>query len=729
MSKRSIYLLFVVGLTLIGVSLLMLSGVIVSAQEDAPDPAAAALGEPPVFLTSIYEAWVSSAHARFEDEVFHHWDEEADQVIPESCARCHSTPGYRDYVGADGSEIGVVNAPAPLGTVINCDACHNSGTIALTSVTFPSGVEINNLEDSSRCMVCHQGRESGLSVINAIETAGLTDSPNTVSEDLRFINIHYYAAAASLYGGEVMGGYQFEGKSYHMRNQHVEGYNTCAGCHNPHTLELKVDECANCHDGVETVEDLQNIRSVGSNVDYDGDGNMEEGIAGEIETLQEMLYTAMQVYAENVVGTPIIYDAGSYPYFFADMDGDGAVSEGDGRYSTFTPVLLQAAYNYQVTQKDPGKFAHNPDYHIELLYDSIESINAQLEEGAGVDLSTASRESSGHFNGSAEAFRHWDEDGMVEAPCTRCHSADGLPFFIEHGVLIEQEVSNSLACITCHENPAEGIVYSVASVTFPSGLEASFGEDSPSNICIECHQGRESNTSITALIDAAGAGDDEVSPALRFRNPHYFVTGATLFGTQAQGPFQYPDQEYNGRNEHTRRFDECSDCHDQHTGTIRFEECSDCHEAVEVPEDVLNIRAHPDDKDRVDYDGDGDMDEPIRAEIETLDNDLYARIQAYAADVIGTPIAKGTGYPYWFIDTNGNGEVDADEGVRDNAYPSWTPRLLRAVYNYQFIYADPGAFAHNPDYVLQVLYDSVKDIGGEEAVATYTRPEVRPIEE
>ena len=35
------------------------------------------------------------------------------------------------------------------------------------------------------------------------------------------------------------------------------------------------------------------------------------------------------------------------------------------------PRLLQAAYNFQVTLKDPGGYAHNGKYHIELLYDSI----------------------------------------------------------------------------------------------------------------------------------------------------------------------------------------------------------------------------------------------------------------------------------------------------------------------------------------------------------------------
>ena len=40
----------------------------------------------------------------------------------------------------------------------------------------------------------------------------------------------------------------------------------------------------------------------GSLVDYDGDGDMEEGIYYEIEGLQEMLYEAMQAYGAEVAG-------------------------------------------------------------------------------------------------------------------------------------------------------------------------------------------------------------------------------------------------------------------------------------------------------------------------------------------------------------------------------------------------------------------------------------------
>jgi len=727
MYKRFLHSLFVTGLTITGISVLLFVGVISIAQEAEPPNPEDAIGEPPTFLTEYYEAWVNSPHARFEDDAFRHWDEDGE--VSESCATCHSTPGYLDYLGADGSEVGVVDAPAELGSVVNCNACHNSATDVLTTITFPSGAEIGDLDDSSRCMVCHQGRSSGATVSAAIEEAGLVDEPNTVNEEFGFINIHYYAAAASIYGTEVNGGYEFEGETYQRRYTHVEGYDTCAGCHDPHTLELDVAECSTCHEGVETVEDLRMIRSFGSSVDFDGDGDMEEGIAGEINTMQEMLYSAIQLYASEVVGTPIIY-AEAYPYFFIDTDGDGEAGEGEAafpnRYNAFTPTLLQTTYNYQVSKKDPGGYAHNADYHIQLLYDSISVINEQLADG-GVDLSTASRNSFGHFESSADAFRHWDEDGAVSARCSTCHSADGLPFMLEHGVQIEQPISNSLECTTCHNNLEEGTLYPVESVTFPSGAELTFGEESTSNMCLTCHQGRESNVGVTQAIARSGAGDDEVSEALRFQNPHYFATGASLFGTQAQAAFQYEDMEYNGRFEHTRRFDECSDCHMPHASTVRFEECMDCHEEVETIEDLPLIRAHPDDKDRVDYDGDGNMDEPIREEIQPFVDDLYASIFVYAADTIGAPIVQGPGYPYWFNDLNGNGELDADEASRDNSYASWTPTLLRAIYNYQFF--TPGVYSHNPDYAMQVLYDTLVDISGEEAVANYTRPEVREIED
>lgn len=678
-------------------------------------------GEEPTFLVEYYTDWVGSPHADVEAEAFRHWD--AEGMVPEDCATCHSTHGYLDFLGGDGSEAGVVNAPAATDSVVNCDACHNPAAANLTEVTFPSGLMVEDIGDSTRCMVCHQGRESGLSVVAAVENLGLSEDMDTVSADLRFINQHYYAAAATLYGSEAHGGFQYDGEAYQMKFNHAEGYDTCDDCHNPHTLEVRVSECTTCHVDVEDLEDLENIRMAGSLIDYDGDGDMAEGIKGELDTLQELLYAEIQAYSTEVSGVGLVRGEG-YPYFFNDTNGNGEADADeqvrDNSFASFTPRLLMAVYNYQVALKDPGSYAHNAKYHIELMYDSIMSLRegrGMMMDGGTMDgAMQLNRDDPGHFDTSGEPFRHWDAEGEVDAGCTKCHTAEGLPFFIEHGVTIAMEPSDSMSCSTCHANVATGefgVFYTVNEVKMPSGAVVTFGEDEPNNVCLNCHQGRESGVSINAAIVASGAADDEVSEALRFRNPHYFASGAQVFGADANGAYQFENMEYSGQNLHARRYDTCSGCHDTHALTVRVVECVECHENLDAENPDLTTIRIDDFYDPVDYDGDGDVAEGVAMEIQAYQDMLYAAIQAYAANTIGSPIAYGDGYPYWFIDTDGSGVVDGEEGVRDNAYASWTPTLLRAVYNYTFFLKSPGSYAHNPDYTLQVLYDSIEAVGGD----------------
>lgn len=663
------------------------------------------------------EEWTSSGHADATAEAFVHWDEETPAEVPDRCAKCHSSPGYLDFIGADDSEAGVVNAPAPIGSVVDCKACHNDVTLTMDSVVMPSGVEITGLGDESRCMQCHQGRASTVQVDESIAEANLTDV-DTISPDLGFTNIHYYAAAASKYGTVAKGGYQYEGNSYDANFAHVAEFDTCIECHDSHTLQVRVEACQDCHEGVTTVEDLRDVRMQGSLVDYDGDGNTEEGIYYEIEGLQEMLYQAIQTYAITEAQAPIFYDPATHPYFFLDTNKNGkadpAEINGDNAYNAWTARLAKAAFNYQVSVKDPGAFAHGGKYIIQLLYDSIADLNEALPRS--IDLSEAHRIDDGHFAGSEEAFRHWDADdpAVVPGTCAKCHSAEGLPTHLQDGTNISVAPSNGLQCSTCHSDLTTFALYEVSEVEFPSGavLSLSEGEEAASaNLCLNCHQGRESTVSVNELIE--GIQPDAQDENLRFLNVHYFAAGATLFGGEAQGAYQYDGQEYTGRFEHVDEASTCVQCHSAHGLQVQVELCTDCHEGVESEEDLQTIRESSDD-----FDGDGDTEEGLAEEIATMREALYAAMQEYATTEAGAGILYNPqSYPYYFIDTNGNGEVDPDE---TSGYNAWTPRLLKAAYNYQYSSKDPGAFAHNGLYIIQVLYDSLEDIGAD--VGDMVRP-------
>ena len=347
--------------------------VVVATEAPTEAPTAAPTEDPAAAIEPIFAA---SGHADAAAEAFIHWDTEAE--VPTSCAKCHSEAGFVDFI-ADGK----VDAAAPVpNTPFTCTMCHNDAADALTSVTFPSGAVVSNLGPEARCMTCHQGRQSKVSVEKKITDFAVTDvdvvvepipavdaagapvldadgKPTTVK--FTFPNVHYFAAGGTLYGSQVKMGYEYEGKTYDGKHAHVDGFNTCVGCHDQHSLEVKVEACAECHADVASVEDLKNVREPSSSSDYDGDGDKEEGVAFEIAGLQETLYASIKAYATEVVGTSIVYDAATNPYWFVDADGDGAIDQVDGKnvsYASFTARLLKATYNYQVSVKDPGAFAH-----------------------------------------------------------------------------------------------------------------------------------------------------------------------------------------------------------------------------------------------------------------------------------------------------------------------------------------------------------------------------------
>jgi hypothetical protein len=700
----------------------------------------------PTIVVPFVDQWKASPHNDVESEAFAHWNEEEPAVVEEACAACHSGVGYVDFLGGDRSAAGVVNRAPAVGTTVTCAACHSQAASNLSAVTFLSTVVdeegeeqpvvVSGLGPEARCMVCHQGRATKTQVDAAIARFEAEDALDDVVEPIAgtngqtqsfgFINIHYYAAAVTLYGNQVHGGYEYDGMAYDAKNNHVPEFDTCVECHDPHTTQVRVSECAECHAGKTTVESLRTIREVSSSSDYDGDGNIREGMAAELEGLQAILLETIQSYAAEVAEVGIVYNEAAHPYWFTDADGDGEVdknAEGANvRYTTFTPRLMKAAYNYQLSLKDPGAFAHGNKYIVQLLHDSIQDLAGQLDE-APEAVATIERDDAGHFKGNSEAFRHWDAEGMtVPGSCARCHSAAGLPQFVANGANIAVPASNGFQCTTCHTGEAfptaaNQQLIAVEAVPFPSGARLGFGEEGeadPSNLCLECHQGRESKASVDRAI--GDLDDDEASEALRFRNVHYFVAGATLFGDEAKGIYQYDGKEYLGRFMHVEQADTCAECHDAHVLEINPQDCAGCHRNAPLEEIRMGSTE--------DYDGDGDVDEGLFGEVETMKEVLYEAIQGYAEDTLESGIVYNTAaYPYWFLDADNDGEADTNENGGSVAFTSFSPRLLKAAYNLQYVNKDPGAFAHNGLYTIQVLYDTIEDLNAD-LVEDMVRPAV-----
>ena len=325
----------------------------------------------------------------------------------------------------------------------------------------------------------------------------------------------------------------------------------------------------------------------------------------------------------------------------------------------------------------------------------------------------------GHFARDNKAFHYWDKEKEIPAVCARCHSATGVPVYLKEGKNPPSpHVKNAFACSNCHADPLTYARHKVDKVTFPGGLVVDSG-DNNSNLCMTCHQGRESTASANKSI--AGFAPDTPDAKIPFVHVHYMPAGATLYGTEAKVAYEYAGKQYAGRNAHAAGMNTCTSCHEPHGGALQVDKCSQCHSGVKTRADAMSIRMS-----KGYFDGNG-REEGVAREVANLQKELYAAIQTYARSVGGASLAfSPDAFPYWYTDTNGNGKVDAEELRPNNPYKAYTPRLSQAVYNYTYTLRDPGAAYHNGRYTLQLLYDSLESLAQSQKAGVNMQGKQRP---
>lgn len=308
---------------------------------------------------------------------------------------------------------------------------------------------------------------------------------------------------------------------------------------------------------------------------------------------------------------------------------------------------------------------------------------------------------SGHADAQSESFTHWDEDGAIPPACVACHSGAGFRAF--HGLdgstpglpAAPMPTGGVVDCATCHDPNLGG----VTELRLPSGVMHPVSSPAEA-ACLTCHQGRTSGVQVGQATGGEG-GVDTPDPKLSFINPHYALAGAVWLGGYAGGGYHYPDRDYSGRFFHARPVATCVSCHEPHSLEVAEATCRTCHETGTF----ADIRIS-----RVSHDGSGNLGQGIHADIAANAQRLQGLLLDYAKGVAGTALVyDGARHPYFFADANGDGRADEAEG-RPVGYNAWTPRLLRAAYNWKFVTADTGAYAHNPHYALELLYDSMEDL-------------------
>jgi hypothetical protein len=337
-------------------------------------------------------------------------------------------------------------------------------------------------------------------------------------------------------------------------------------------------------------------------------------------------------------------------------------------------------------------------------------VSSQASEARSVQEVSIDWWGSAHADASAEAFTHWNEDDppVVPVNCAKCHSGDGfLDYLGQDGstaMVVDDpaEVNSVISCEVCHNEQADVLQTAV----FPSGAEITL--DNGDALCATCHSGTSGGESVKLAIQ--DLSEDDPMEGSTFINPHYAFAAATWLGAEAEGGYQYEGQTYVERYLHADGVQTCTECHDPHSLHTRQDYgddanlCAACHSNVTGYTDYRDVFV-----DGIDYDGSGEA-QGIYHEIEGMRDLLYRSLQAYAAEQLGQPIIWASQYPYFFVDPNGNGEVDEEEAVFANQYAGFSPRLMRAAFNYQFSIKDQAGYVHNGKYMLQLIYDSIADL-------------------
>jgi nitrate/TMAO reductase-like tetraheme cytochrome c subunit len=345
-------------------------------------------------------------------------------------------------------------------------------------------------------------------------------------------------------------------------------------------------------------------------------------------------------------------------------------------------------------------------------------------------------QNSGHGDVHGEGWIHYRWKGSDRATCARCHTTSSFVEYITKGPAAyvppvypaTDNTKQTLYCLGCHTDYS----YKVRSIgavtaTYSNGATVTFPNIGKSNLCMNCHVGRENGDSIknSAANFATSQG---------FVNSHYLTGGATVYGTSG---YEYATKDYTN----VAYFE-----HDK-IGTAAFPAtgsggpCVGCHmtparhtfKPVALNKATEQITSIVSTACAACHTGGYAL---TVAGLNTEREDLDAALAALNAVLAGKGLYFAPANPYFFtgaydptyVEANQTTHCQKNLAVRNWQYGGTTTYTwngtscvaavsggdagtakdtMGAAFNLNMLAHDFGAFAHNSIYVKRLIWDSI----------------------
>lgn len=309
----------------------------------------------------------------------------------EDCQVCHTHEGFVEFVATGKvDEKSYVKLPTQPG----CFTCHDPHVTADLSLRTTKPVSLVNGKQfdigyGNLCANCHKARQK----VDIVQEMPAEKLPGHWGN-------HHGPQADMIIG---TAGYEYPGKTYYSSVHSTLTKNSCTECHMTypdkrfsfvpdmaghsfslvgevhHQPKLNVAGClGNCHSKVGQVKAVnpdtpadkfwwhqtEAVYDIEAKADFDNDGKVEP-LQAEIEGLLN--------YFVNNKGTGYL-QRGELPMYKKDGDWNWT------RSKTVRPLKEVAAlYNYKYVLEDRSRGIHNAPYTIQILYDSIASLDPSFD--------------------------------------------------------------------------------------------------------------------------------------------------------------------------------------------------------------------------------------------------------------------------------------------------------------------------------------------------------------